>query len=1013
MLTPRARSKAVALIALSLSALACSDDGGFKVGALGALELRPGSLEYFVDSVEPGAAKVLYVEVANTGTGAVALDHLAVTAADAPSEGLPAAVTAAFEAALPLTVEAGTSAMLAVTYTRVDDLARELTLTLGVGGAQSKSALLPIHVRRGEARLAITPSTARFEAGSDATTMQLTVLNVGTRTLWLGRLELRGDDSFAATFADAHVSAAARTVELVPPVELAAGTSRPLTVDFTERSQTPVEGELVFYGDAPNTLGGYALPLLGNDTEPCIVARPPRVDFGEKSPGTINDLPVEIENCGQNPAAVDSITLSTASDAADPATSDLGVDAATSARFSLVFDDGAPDAASPWTLAPGEVRTFGLRYFGADDVAPGQVAPDAGFVILRSDAVVPLRVIPLAAATRGELEPTLCNLDVAPSVPVDETCTSSVRPGELEPAVRWAKTAFDAMPAYSNVMMTPVVGNLTDDNGDGRVDAGDVADIVITRFAGGSYGSPGVLTALSGDDGRELWSLPEAAGQAVAPFGIGGVALGDLDHDGRPEVCVQSATDSLVCWQVAAGNAPPTLRFEVPGCAAVPYPTLGVYPAIADLDGDGRAEVLYLGCVVDADGNVVARIPAGATPSILPFAADVDPDPGLEIVDGGVVYDTPRPGSTTLVQLYDLGLPGARAAVGDFDHDGRPEIVASHWHTRTLRLFDPDGAADPDGDDGWQVEIPQSTHADAGGPPTIADFDGDGELEIGIASELAYVAFDTDGSVLWTQPCTDASSRQTGSSVFDFDGDGAAEVLYADENDLRIFDGATGSVRFIVGDHGSGTGVEYPVIADVNHDGRAEIVLASNNYYSGPWNGVHVLGARDDTWSSAPPVWNQHAYTVDGIRSDLSVPPVPARRFGSFRAAEWGDGETRPDADLQLVAVDLCPVACDADGVVESARVHLQIGNGGLLPATGSVTLREGSATGPVIAMSAVPEVGSGAVFAFEMNVPRAIWADRTLVAVVSASAPAFDCRADNDVRTLGGWPWPEPVSCE
>jgi len=42
-----------------------------------------------------------------------------------------------------------------------------------------------------------------------------------------------------------------------------------------------------------------------------------------------------------------------------------------------------------------------------------------------------------------------------------------------------------------------------------------------------------------------------------------------------------------------------------------------------------------------------------------------------------------------------------------------------------------------------------------------------------------------------------------------------AEVLYADEEDLRILDGATGAVRFIVSEHGSGTGIEYPVIADV------------------------------------------------------------------------------------------------------------------------------------------------------------------------------------------------------
>ncbi|EKU96918.1 hypothetical protein Lepto7375DRAFT_0844 [Leptolyngbya sp. PCC 7375] len=111
-----------------------------------------------------------------------------------------------------------------------------------------------------------------------------------------------------------------------------------------------------------------------------------------------------------------------------------------------------------------------------------------------------------------------------------------------------------------------------------------------------------------------------------------------------------------------------------------------------------------------------------------------------------------------------------------------------------------------------------------GGPPTIADFDGDGEPEIGVAGSNLYVALETDGSIKWTSPTRDASSAATGSSVFDFDGDGKAEVVYNDELNLRIYDGNDGTVIYSL-PNSSGTLLEYPLIVDVDADGEAEIAL--------------------------------------------------------------------------------------------------------------------------------------------------------------------------------------------
>jgi len=129
-----------------------------------------------------------------------------------------------------------------------------------------------------------------------------------------------------------------------------------------------------------------------------------------------------------------------------------------------------------------------------------------------------------------------------------------------------------------------------------------------------------------------------------------------------------------------------------------------------------------------------------------------------------------------------------------------------------------------------------------GGPPTIADFDGDGRAEIASANGTAYTVFDPDcvagasadvcasgrsDGVLWFQPSQDGSSNVTGSSVFDFEGDGRAEVVYADECFTRVYDGTTGQVNYSRFRR-SCTWYENPVVADVDADYNAEIVVNSN-----------------------------------------------------------------------------------------------------------------------------------------------------------------------------------------
>src|SRR3546814_3228283 len=100
------------------------------------------------------------------------------------------------------------------------------------------------------------------------------------------------------------------------------------------------------------------------------------------------------------------------------------------------------------------------------------------------------------------------------------------------------------------------------------------------------------------------------------------------------------------------------------------------------------------------------------------------------------------------------------------------------------------------------VQVPTNASQESsagGGPPTVADFDGDGRPEVGTAGRTHYVVFDPDedgdDSVLWTNETIDISSAVTGSTVFDFDNDGSAEVVYRDEQNLYIRNGSDGALR--------------------------------------------------------------------------------------------------------------------------------------------------------------------------------------------------------------------------
>lgn len=502
-----------------------------------------------------------------------------------------------------------------------------------------------------------------------------------------------------------------------------------------------------------------------------------------------------------------------------------------------------------------------------------------------------------------EDDPSAC-LDAPDTyvVGTDPDCANDPVIGQFDPTFLWSWSSNPSHPGYHQIMSAAVVGHATDDNADGAIDDLDTPDVVFTAFTGGSYRDPGALVVISGDDGHTHYSLTQVGG--ARPYGSSGVAIADLG-DGVPVILV-SSDQGLLAVDAPTG----ALRW----IARVPTSIYG-HASVADIDGDGLAEVIYGASVINADGTVRWTGSAGTGGGIyLSFAADLDGDGLAEIIAGNTVYE--HDGTVRWTEGLD-GFP----AIGDLDGDGTPEIVTLVDGQIVVR--------EVDGTLRWTFELDDGR----GGPPTVADFDGDGLPDIGVASAEFYRVVRHDGTLLWRNPVQDRSSARTGSSVFDFEGDGAAEVVYADEIALYVWDGATGTEQLHWSGHTSGTLFEYPIVVDVNGDGASEIVVPSNNYSREGATGITVIGDSEGTWAPARKVWNQHAWHITNARDDGSIPPGAPGNWHDWNSFRAGNSETARGLALPDLVV-FNPQACTQRCLTaDLAEIWIRVENRGEAPA--------------------------------------------------------------------------------
>jgi len=496
-----------------------------------------------------------------------------------------------------------------------------------------------------------------------------------------------------------------------------------------------------------------------------------------------------------------------------------------------------------------------------------------------------------------------CEVEVGKLTPIgiSPTCTPDRASYDADPwdlTVEWRWESLSTDSRIRNILMAPIVGNLTDDNGDGRIDRDDIPEIVFVAFDDPDD-LVGTLIALDGETGDEVLVMP-----GFKPFG--GIVIADIDNDGSPNVV---GFDSV-------GHA---LAIEADGRVTwiSDRVTTSVYPqaTVADLDANGTVEVLADNLIVDgATGTTIfsATIPSGII-GRMPAVGDIDLDGKQEFMLGQDLYEL-NGGTATLEWSTPIsGEYGHWTAILDADGDAYGEVAVIgnerlliHDHLGNILVDVKAGTAQP-------------------GPPCVADFDGDGVSELAWGSSVSFNVYELDGSRLWTFPMSDESGLAA-CSGYDFDSDGAYEVVFADEQALYIFDGKTGQLQYGNTGHASGTVFEYPIIADVDHDKSAEIVLVSSNYRLDGWSGITVFGQTENAWARSGTTWHVHDFAVTNITEDGNVPthPIPSWQVHNVYRARPSSNETY--VDLQVAVTDVCLTGCLGDAI---AKIAVQAYNTG------------------------------------------------------------------------------------
>jgi len=322
---------------------------------------------------------------------------------------------------------------------------------------------------------------------------------------------------------------------------------------------------------------------------------------------------------------------------------------------------------------------------------------------------------------------------------------------------------------------------------------------------------------------------------------------------------------------------------------------------LADMNGDGTVEVIKGTSVFNSitgrlliDGPLEGGCNFGIPcVSSVVAIADLTSSPGLELAAGNTVFEIDinntdnQAGNISTPILADAQVNDGFTSIGDINGDNALDVIVVRSNAFSdgggIFVWDPRSTS----------LIAKAEAGEAGGIAFIGDVDNDCIPEIGVAfkHELRLYKYDNTQNlqIMW-QVVTSDNSGRTGATMFDFNQDGKLEIIYRDETSLKIFDGISGTVlsSFPLG---SITGRESPIVADVDNDGQAEILVAGYDNIEGE-SRLYCFETATMPWAPARSVWNQYTYNPTQVNDDLTIPRNPQNFAQPLQGIEQCPRET-------------------------------------------------------------------------------------------------------------------------